>query len=110
MAWPACFPALNVAAGQVSDACSPRRRHQESGTFLHQAARAYPGTGLHVICGSHAAHQHPDVRARLARPQNQRLTPHVTPASCSRPNLAGCLFSITTRPAIGRGSSARPAS
>ena len=40
--------ALNAAAGQVTGACYPRRRHQEFLKFLKKTAAAYPGVALHV--------------------------------------------------------------
>jgi len=96
--------ALEVAAGQVTDACYPRHRHGEFLRFLKKAAAAYPGEELHVICGNHATHKHAGVRSWLARPQNQRITLHFAPASCSWLNLVECFFSIITRQAIRRGS------
>jgi transposase len=98
------FAALNTATGQVTDACYPRHRHQEFLKFLKQVARAYPGTGLHVICDNYATHKHQDVREWLARPDNQRITLHFTPTSCSWLNLAEGFFSVITRQAIRRGS------
>ena len=98
------FAALNLAAGQVTDACYPRHRHQEFLKFLKQVARAYPGIELHVICGSYATHEHKDVREWLARPENQPITLHFTPTSCSWLSLVECFFSIITRQAIRRGS------
>jgi len=62
---------LNTATGQVTDACYPRHRHQESGKFLKRVARAYPDTRLHVICDNYATRKHPDVRSWLAGPDNQ---------------------------------------
>jgi transposase len=98
------FAALNTATGQVTDACYPRHRHQEFLKFLKKTAAAYPATGLHVICGNCATHKHADVRKWLARPENQRITLHFTPAGCSWINLVECFFSIITRQAIRRGS------
>jgi transposase len=98
------FAALNTAAGQVTDACYPRHRHQEFGKFLTRAARAYPDTRLHVICDNYATRKHPDVRSWLARPDNQRITLHFTATSCSWLNLVECFFSVITRQAIRRGS------
>jgi transposase len=98
------FAALNLATGEVTDACYPRHRHQEFGKFLNRVARAYPDTELHVICDNYATHKHQDVRDWLARPQNQRITLHFTPTSCSWLNLVECFFSIITRQAIRRGS------
>jgi transposase len=98
------FAALNVATGEVTDACDPRHRHQGFGKFLNRVARAYPDTELHVICDNYAMHKHQDVRDWLARPENQRITLHFTPTSCSWLNLVECFFSIITGQAIRRGS------
>src|SRR5512142_988736 len=56
------FAALNVATGQVTDACYDRHRHQEFLAFLKQIARAYPRVPLHVICDNYGTHKHPVVR------------------------------------------------
>jgi transposase len=96
--------ALNAAAGQVTDACYPRHRHQELLRFLKKAAAACPGTDLHVVCGNYATRKHAEVRRWLARPQNQRITLHFTPTGCSWINLVECFFSVITRQAIRRGS------
>jgi transposase len=48
--------------------------------------------------------KHTDVRAWLARPENQRITLHFVPANCSWLNLVECFFSVITRRAIRRGS------
>jgi transposase len=102
----ALFAALEVAAGTVTDACYPRRRNGEFLRFLNKVAAAYPGEQLHVVCDNYATHQHAEVRAWLARPENQRVMLHFVPASCSWLNLVECFFSIITRQAIRRGSSA----
>jgi transposase len=98
------FAALNVATGQVVDACYPRHRHQEFLKFLKKTAAAYPGQELHLVCDNYATHKHADVRGWLARPQNQRITLHFTPTGCSWLNLVECFFSVITRQAIRRGS------
>ena len=98
------FAALNVATGQVTDACYPRHRHQEFLKFLKKTAAAYPAVELHVICDNYATHKHADVRKWLARPENQRITLHFTPTGCSWLNLVECFFSVITRQAIRRGS------
>ena len=98
------FAALEVATGIVTDACYPRHRHQEFLKSLKKVAVVYPGTGLHVICDNYSAHKHADVRRWLARPENQRITLHFTPAGCSWINLVECFFSVITRQAIRRGS------
>jgi hypothetical protein len=85
--------------GPVTDACYPRHRHGEFLRFLTKAAAAYPGEELRVVCDNYATHKHADVRAWLARPENQRITLHFVPASCSGLNLVEC-FSVITRQAI----------
>ena len=96
------FAALNVATGQVTDACHPRHRHQEFLKFLRQVAAAYPGQDLHIVLDNYATHKHPKVREWLAK--NPRVTLHFTPTSCSWLNLVECFFSVITRQAIRRGS------
>src|SRR5215213_672787 len=58
------FAALEVATGQVTDACHPRHRHGEFLGFLKLIARAYPRRQLHVVldnCGHPQARQGPDL-------------------------------------------------
>jgi hypothetical protein len=98
------FAALEAATGTVTDACYPRHRHGEFLRFLKKAAAAYPGTDLHVVCDSYATHKHADVRKWLGRPDNQRITLHFVPTSCSWLNLVECFFSVITRQAIRRGT------
>ena len=100
----ALFAALEVATGTVTDACYPRHRHGEFLRFLNKVTAAYPGEELHVVCGNYATHNHAEVRAWLARPENRRITLHFVPASCSWLNLVECFFSVITRQAIRRGS------
>jgi transposase len=98
------FAALDVATGTVTDACHPRHRHGEFLRFLKKVAAAYPGCELRVVCDNYATHKHAEVRTWLARPENQRITLHFVPASCSWLNLVECFFSIITRQAIRRGT------
>ncbi len=98
------FAALEVATGTVTDACHPRHRHGEFLRFLKKIAAAYPGCELRVVCDNYATHKHAEVRTWLARPENQRITLHFTPASCSWLNLVECFFSVITRQAIRRGT------
>jgi DDE superfamily endonuclease len=97
------FAALNTAAGQVTDACYPRHTHQEFLKFLKKTAAAYPGTKLHVVCGSYSTRKHAEVRTWLAK--NPRVTLHFTPAGCSWINIVECFFSVITGQAIRRDSS-----
>jgi transposase len=96
------FAALDVATGQVVDACYPRHRHQEFLRFLKKVAAARPGQDLHVVCDNYATHNHPEVRAWLA--DHPRVTLHFTPTGCSWLNMAEIFFSIITRQAIRRGT------
>jgi transposase len=98
------FAALEIATGRVTDACYPRHRHQEFLRFLKKTAAACPGTELHVVLDNYSTHKHADVRKWLAKPENQRITLHFVPTSCSWLNLVECFFSIITRQAIRRGS------
>ena len=98
------FAALEAATGTVTDACYPRHRHGEFLRFLTKVAAAYPGQDLHVVCDNYATHKHADVRTWLARPQNQRITLHFVPTSCSWLNLVECFFSVITRQAIRRAT------
>jgi transposase len=81
----------------VTGACYPQHRHQEFLAFLRQVARAYPRRKLHIVCDNYGTHNHPDVRAWLAR--HPRITLHFTPTSGSWLNLVEVFFSIITRQA-----------
>jgi transposase len=96
------FAALEIATGNVVDACKPRHRHQEFLAFLKQVAAAYPRVQLHVVCDNYSTHKHAKVKAWLAK--NPRIHIHFTPTSCSWLNLVECFFSIITRQAIRRGT------
>ena len=95
--------ALEAATGKVTGACYPQHRHPEVLAFLRQVARAYPRRKLHIVCDNYGTHNHPDVRAWLAR--HPRITLHFTPTSGSWLNVAEVFFSIITLQAIRRGSS-----
>jgi transposase len=99
------FAALETASGKITaDACYSRHRHQEFLKFLQQVAAAHPGADLHVVLDNYGTHKHPEVRRWLARPENQRITLHFTPTSCSWLNMAEIFFGIITRQSIRRGS------
>jgi transposase len=93
--------ALEVATGRVTDACTGQHRHQEFLAFLRQVAAAYPRRELHVVVDNLSTHNHPGVRAWLAR--HPRVQLHFTPASGSWLNLVEAFFSIITRQALRRG-------
>jgi transposase len=96
------FAALEVATGKVTDACYPRHRHEEFLRFLRQVTKAYPRRNLHIVVDNYGTHNHPDVRAWLAK--HPRVTLHFTPTSGSWLNMVEIFFSIITRQAIRRGS------
>ena len=56
------------------------------------------------MCGNYAARKHAEVRDWLTRPQNQRITRHFAPTSCSWLNTAECFFPVITRQPIRRGT------
>jgi transposase len=48
------FAALELATGQITQACLPRHRHQEFLRFLRQVATAYPRVKLHLVVDNYA--------------------------------------------------------
>lgn len=96
------FAALEVATGKVTDACYPQHRHEEFLRFLKQVAKTYPRVNLHLVVDNYAIHDHPAVRAWLAR--NPRITMHFTPTSGSWLNMVEIFFGIITRQAIRLGT------
>jgi transposase len=97
------FAALEVATGRITaDACYDRHRNDEFLTFLKSVAKAHPRVRLHVVVDNYATHNHPRVRAWLAR--HPRITLHFTPTGCSWLNMVEIFFGIITRQAIRRGT------
>ncbi len=96
------FAALEVATGQVTDACYPRHRNEEFLRFLKQVAKAYPRRKLHVVVRQLRHPQAPGRHAWLAK--NPRITLHFTPTSWSWLNMVEIFFGIITRQAIRRGT------
>ena len=86
----ALFAALEAATGKVTGACYPQHRHEEFLTFLKQVAKTYPRVPLHIVCDNYGTHNHPAVRAWLAR--HPRITLHFTPTSGSWLNLVEVFF------------------
>lgn len=97
------FAALEVATGRITaDACYPRHRNDEFLAFLKTLAKAHPRVKLHVVVDNYATHNHPKVKAWLAR--HPRISLHFTPTGCSWLNLVEVFFGIITRQAIRRGT------
>jgi transposase len=97
------FAALEVATGKITaDACYQRHRNGEFLAFLKQVAKAHPRVKLHVVADNYGTHNHPNVKAWLAR--NPRITMHFTPTSASWMNMVEIFFGIITRQTIRRGT------
>jgi transposase len=95
------FAALEVATGQVTDACHPRHRHGEFLGFLKLVARAYPRRQLHVVLDNYATHTHAKVQTWLT--SHPRIHLHFTPTYGSWLNLVEVFFAIIERQALRRG-------
>lgn len=98
----ALFAALDVATRQVTDTCYSRHRHQEFLRFLKKVAAACLGCDLHVVCDNCTTHEHPEVRAWLAK--IPRVTLHFTPTGCSWLSMVEIFFAIITRGAMRGGT------
>ena len=96
------FAALEVATGQVTQACYDQHRHEEFLRFLKLVAKTYPRRKLHIVCDNYGTHKHPVVKTWLER--NPRITLHFTPTSGSWMNMVEIFFGIITRQAIRRGT------
>jgi transposase len=97
------FAALEVATGKITaGACYERHSNAEFLAFLKQVAKAHPRVQLHVVCDNYATHNHPNVKAWLAK--HPRITLHFTPTSASWMNMVEIFFGIISRQAIRRGS------
>ena len=89
------FAALEIATGNVTDACYPRHRGVEFLKFLKLVAKAYPRRQLHIVADNYSAHKHADVKKWLAK--HPRIHLHFTPTHSSWMNLVESFFSIITR-------------
>jgi len=97
------FAALNILDGKVIGSCFPRHRHVEFLKFLRMVDREVPkGLDIHAIVDNYGTHNHPNVRAWLAK--RPRFHFHFTPTSSSWLNLIERWFGEITRKRIRRGS------
>ena len=81
------FAALDVLTGSVIGECLPRDRHVEFLKFLGTIDREVPkGLQIHLILDNYATHNHPNVKAWLAK--HPRLQLHGTPTSSSWLNMS----------------------
>jgi transposase len=96
------FAALDVLTGLVIGQCLPRHRHVEFLKFLKTIDREVPTRlKVHLILDNYATHNHPTVKAWLAR--HPRFELHFTPTSSSWLNMVELFFGRLTDKAIRRG-------
>jgi transposase len=96
------FAALDVLTGSVIGECLPRHRHVEFLKFLRTIDREIPKRlQVHLILDNYATHNHPNVRAWLAK--HPRFELHFTPTSSSWLNMVEIFFAKLTDKAIRRG-------
>jgi putative transposase len=97
------FAALNLLDGSVLAQCKARHRHQEFLAFLrHIEANVPAELDLHLVLDNYATHEHPKVRAWLAR--RPRWHVHYTPTHASWLNQVERFFALITQRAIRRDS------
>lgn len=75
------FAALNVAIGQVTADCYPRRSGKGFLAFLKRAVKPHAGKQIHVVLDNLSTHTTPEVKQWLARHPN--ITFHFTPVGFS---------------------------
>lgn len=96
------FAALDVLTGNVIGKCFDRHRHDEFLRFLRIIDTQVPrGLQVHLILDNYGTHNHPDVRAWLAK--RPRFHLHFTPTSSSWLNQVERFFREITQKAIRRG-------
>jgi transposase len=96
------FAALDVLTGVVIGRCLPRHRNGEFLKFLRVVDREIPkGLQIHMILDNYGTHNHPNVKAWLAK--HPRFHLHFIPTSSSWLNLVERWFREITDKAIRRG-------
>ena len=97
------FAALNILTGMPLFSCMPRHRNGEFLKFLRLIDRSIEkGKQIHVICDNHGTHNHPNVRAWVAK--HPRVSLHFIPTSSSWLSLVERWFRELTDKRIRRGS------
>jgi transposase len=97
------FAALDVLTGSVIGQCLPRHRHTEFLKLLATIDRQVPKRlQIHLILDNYATHNHPSVKAWLAK--HPRFHLHLTPTSASWMNMVEILFGQLSAKAIRRGA------
>jgi len=96
------FAALNVLVGKVIGSCYPRHRNIEFLKFLRKIDRETPRElAIHMILDNYGTHNHPNVKAWLAK--HPRFHLHFTPTSSSWLNLVERWFGGLTNKRLRRG-------
>jgi transposase len=96
------FAALDVLTGKVIGQCLPKHRNTEFLRFLRRIDHEVPkGLAVHLILDNYGTHNHPNVKAWLAR--HPRFHLHFTPTSSSWLHLVERWFRNLTGKAIRRG-------
>lgn len=96
------FAALDVLEGKVIGSCYPRHRNVEFLKFLRKIDREVPrDLAIHMILDNYGTHNHPNVKAWLAK--HPRFHLHFTPTSSSWLNLVERWFGEITRKRLRRG-------
>ena len=109
----ALFAALNVATGEVTDACYPRHRHQQFLKFLKKTAAAYPRTELRRLARARPECGRPDRlgtnHAPERRPRHRRAQEAALPAPAHRrPHHPGTTTNLDPdRPDMALGQRSR---
>jgi hypothetical protein len=107
------FAALNVATGEVTDACYPRHRHQQFLKFLKKTAAAYPRTELRRLARARPECGRPDRlgtnHAPERRPRHRRAQEAALPAPAHRrPHHPGTTTNLDPdRPDMALGQRSR---
>ena len=97
------FAALNVLTGLIVGTCLPRHRNREFLQFLKLINRNVPrGKQIHLIVDNYGTHNHPNVKAWLAK--HPRFHMHFVPTSSSWLNLVERWFRDLTSKRLKRGS------
>jgi hypothetical protein len=94
--------ALEVATGEVTGECYPRRGSAEFLSFMKTVAAKYIDRELHVVVDSLGAHFTAEVRNWLA--DNPKITLHRTPVGASWMKKIEIWFGLITRQTIHRGA------
>src|SRR5438445_194841 len=102
------FAALEPGSGEILAQCRRRHRHQEFLTFLRHIDTNVPARlDVHLVLDNYGTHQHPTVRAWLAR--HPRYHGHFSTTSASRRNQVQPSRRLNAPPFAAWPSNARPA-